>query len=121
MSSHHSTSDTASHGSVASYALGFLLSLVLTAWSFGAVMSGAVPHDLRLPAIVAFAVIQLVAQLIFFLHLGLAREQRSDLAALAFTGLILATIVSGSLWVMHNANVNMMPTGMSADMAKVKD
>ena len=36
----------AAHGSLKSYAAGFVLSLLLTALSFGAVMGGAVPHAL---------------------------------------------------------------------------
>ncbi|ESQ80695.1 cytochrome o ubiquinol oxidase subunit IV [Asticcacaulis benevestitus] len=108
------------HGSVASYTVGFVASLILTGLSFGAIMGRWVSHDMALPTLVCLAVLQLLIQLVFFLHMGTAPEQRSDLAALVFTVLILATIVAGSLWVMHNANINMMPTGMSTDSAKLK-
>jgi cytochrome o ubiquinol oxidase operon protein cyoD len=33
------------------------------------------------------------------------------------TAFLIAIIVAGSLWVMHNANVNMMPTHMSVEQA----
>jgi cytochrome o ubiquinol oxidase subunit IV len=114
-------SHKASHGSLKSYITGFGLSLVLTALSFGAVMSGLVPHDMILGAITILAIVQLLVQLMFFLHLGAAPEQRNNTVIFVLTILLIATIVAGSLWVMHNANVNMMPTQMTPDRAMSKD
>ena len=68
-----------------------------------------------------FAVAQLLVQLVFFLHMGTSPDQRSNLAIFLFTGLVIAIVVCGSLWVMHNANVNMMPTHMSANRAMSAD
>lgn len=123
MSDHmmHDSAHDAAHGSLTSYAIGFLLSLLLTAGSFGAVMSGAVPHAMILPAIVVLAVTQLLVQLILFLHLGSAPDQRSNTVIFLLTGMLIAIIVAGSLWVMHNANVNMMPMQMSVERALAKD
>lgn len=114
--SSHAEHGHAGHGSMKSYVIGFVLSLILTALSFGAVMSGALPHGAILPAIVILAVAQLVVQLFYFMHLGSASE-RDNTAIFIFTGLIIAIVVAGSLWVMHNANVNMMPTHMSTNQA----
>jgi cytochrome o ubiquinol oxidase operon protein cyoD len=97
------------------------LSLGLTALSFGVVMSGLVPGDMILPAITALAVVQLLVQLVLFLHLGTAPEQRNNTTIFILTILLIATVVGGSLWVIHNANVNMMPTGMSVDQARTWD
>ena len=109
------------HGNLATYIVGFALSLILTALSFGAVMSGLVPHGLALGAITLLAVAQLLVQLVFFLHLGAAPEQRNNTVTFILTTLLIATVVSGSLWVMHNANVNMMPTQMTPERAMAKD
>jgi cytochrome o ubiquinol oxidase operon protein cyoD len=106
--SHGAASHAASHGSWKSYIVGFVLSLVLTLASFGAIMSGKLPHGAILPAIVVLAVAQLVVQLVYFLHMGTAPDQRSNLAIFLFTGLIIAIVVCGSLWVLHNMNENMM-------------
>jgi cytochrome o ubiquinol oxidase operon protein cyoD len=35
--------------------------------------------------------------------------------------LLIAIIVAGSLWVIHNANVNMMPTQISIERALARD
>lgn len=104
---HHDAAH-ADHGSTKSYLIGFALSVVLTLASFGVVMSGLVPHDLMMPGIIVFGVAQLVVQLVCFLHMGTSPSQRSNLAIMLFTLLILAIVVVGSLWVLHNMNVNMM-------------
>ena len=99
----------ASRSPLRSYIGGFLLSLLLTALSFGVVMAGRVPPGLALDAISLLAVAQLVVQLVFFLHLGASPEQRHNTVIFILTALLITTVVSGSLWVMHNADVNMMP------------
>jgi cytochrome o ubiquinol oxidase operon protein cyoD len=108
---------SASHGSIKSYAIGFILSLILTLASFGAVMTGMVAHSMRLDAIVALAVVQLLVQLVYFLHMGSAPDQRHNTAIFVCTALLIVIVVAGSLWVMHNANVNMMPMDMSTERA----
>jgi cytochrome o ubiquinol oxidase subunit IV len=118
--SHHATHE-ASHGSLATYAIGFILALGLTALSFGAIMAGVLSRDMMLPAITVLAVVQLLVQLVFFLHLGTAPEQRNNTVTFMLTVLLIATVVAGSLWVMHNANINMMPTQMSIERVRAKD
>lgn len=114
MSANHSSHDAhhgdthADHGTTGSYLFGFVLSVVLTLASFGVVMSGKVPHHLMMPGIIVFGVAQLVVQLKYFLHMGTSPSQRNNLAIMLFTLLILAIVVVGSLWVLHNMNVNMM-------------
>ncbi len=111
----------ASHGTLASYTIGFIACLVLTGMSFGAVMSGMIPHNRILPTIVVLAVVQLIVQLVLFLHLGSAPDQRNNTVIFVLTGMLIAIIVAGSLWVMHNANTNMMPKQMSLERARAKD
>ncbi|HXO99739.1 MAG TPA: cytochrome o ubiquinol oxidase subunit IV [Luteibacter sp.] len=109
------------HGSMRSYVAGFILSVALTLASFGAVMSGVLPSQVRLPLIVVLCVAQLFVQLVYFLHLGSARSQRANTAIFACTTFLIAIVVAGSLWVMHNANVNMMPMPMSVHQAMMHE
>jgi cytochrome o ubiquinol oxidase subunit IV len=102
------------HGSLKSYTVGFALSLILTVLSFGCVMSGAVPQHLVVPGIVVFCVVQLLVQLVFFLHMGTAPEQRDNLSIGVFSLLIIAIVVVGSVWVMHNMNIHMMQPAMQS-------
>ena len=64
-----------SHATLKGYIIGLLLCLVLTGASFGVVMGGWVPQPLRLTAIVVLCVVQLVAQLVLFLHIGAGRSE----------------------------------------------
>ena len=97
----------ASHGSLKSYLIGFGLSVALTLVSFGLVMGDA-PRAIALPGIIVACVLQLLVQLVFFLHLGTSESQRENMAAFLFTVLVIAIVVGGSLWVLHNMNANMM-------------
>ena len=105
------------HGNLKSYVVGFVLSLVLTFASFGTVMTPLVPHASRLATIVILCVAQLFVQLVYFLHMGTAKSQRQNTGIFACTTLLIVIVVAGSLWVMHNANVNMMPMSMSIQSA----
>jgi len=102
-------SHDAAHGSLRSHLIGYALSLVLTFLSFGAVMGRVLTPRAGLALIVALCVTQLLVQLVFFLHLGPRKGQRGNTAIFACTVFLMSTMVSGSLWVMHNANLNMMP------------
>lgn len=126
MSKSHSHSlDTighgAAHGSMASYMVGLVLSLLLTLASFGAVMANVFPRDVGLLVIVVLCVAQLVVQLVWFLHIGTARDRRSNTGIFICTAFLIVVIVGLSLWVMHNANANMMPTQMSVERAMAHD
>ena len=103
---HHS--HDASHGSYKSYAIGFILSVILTVIPFGLVMYPSLPKDMTILVVVAFAVIQVVVHLFYFLHLDSSREQRWNVSAFLFTGLVIVLLVGLSLWIMFNIHTSMM-------------
>lgn len=106
---HSDLHDTgADHGSVKSYIFGFILSVVLTALSFAAVISHAFPSGTEVPVLAILALIQVVVHLTFFLHMNGSSAQRWNVLAFAFTVLIAAIVIIGSLWIMHNVAINMM-------------
>ena len=107
MSSADSSFAGASRGSAKSYALGFCLSLVLTAISFASVMTGALPRSTVLPMILAMAVLQIVVQLVCFLHMNTTSESGWNVLALAFTAVITMILVFGSVWIMQHLDHNM--------------
>ncbi|WER50265.1 cytochrome o ubiquinol oxidase subunit IV [Cupriavidus sp. WKF15] len=113
--------EAVTHGSVRSYTVGLLLSVALTVASFSAVMTGTLQTHVAIALIVGLCVAQLLVQLIYFLHLGTGPGQRGNSAIFACTAFLIAIVVAGSLWVMHNANINMMPTDMSIERARAKD
>jgi cytochrome o ubiquinol oxidase operon protein cyoD len=103
------------HGDVRSYLIGFVLAALLTAIPFGLVMSGSLPNGTAGPVCMAFAAVQIVVHLIYFLHMNPKSSQSWNGAALVFTLIILLILMVGTLWVMHNMNMNMMPGMMSAE------
>ncbi len=112
---------SSAHGSLKGYVIGMILSLLLTLASFGAVMTNVIPRSFGLMAIVVLCVAQLLVQLVYFLHIGTARDQRSNTGIFICTAFLITVVVGLSLWVMHNANVNMMPTQMSVQRAMAHD
>ena len=96
---------------------GFALSVVLTAIPFWLVMAGVFASPLVTAVLVmAIGAIQIVVHMVFFLHMNPRSEGGWTMMALIFTIIIVAIALSGSLWVMHHLNTNMMP--MSPEMMK---
>lgn len=106
----HSTHDHAgaSHGSVKSYLIGFILSIILTVIPFGMVMTGSATGGALLAVVLGCAVVQILVHLVYFLHLNTSSEQSWNLVAIVFTALIIAIVVVGSIWIMWNTHHNMM-------------
>ncbi len=58
--------------------------------------------------IVALALLQALAQLVFFLHLGGDSTSHWDLIVFFFMALVTLILVFGSLWIMYSLNGRMM-------------
>ncbi len=105
------------HISLRGYLTGFVLSVILTAIPFWLVMSNVISdHIITALVIMAFAGVQIIVHMIFFLHMGPKVEGGWSMMALMFTLIVLVIALSGSLWVMYHLNANMMP--MSAQDAQ---
>ncbi|MEW6645463.1 MAG: cytochrome o ubiquinol oxidase subunit IV [Pseudomonadota bacterium] len=106
----HHGDDGHDHGSLRSYLIGFGLSVVLTAIPFWLVMTNALGNtNLTVLAVMAFAVVQIVVHMVYFLHMNARSEGGWTMMALIFTLIIVVIALSGSLWVMYHLNTNMMP------------
>ncbi len=98
----------ASSGSFGTYATGFILSILLTLMAFFLVMSGWLPHAAVWVGIISAAILQILVQLHYFLHLDTSSASSWNVMALLLTVLIMAILVGGSIWVMHSLNARMM-------------
>ncbi|MFI8482883.1 cytochrome o ubiquinol oxidase subunit IV [Pseudomonas sp. NPDC078700] len=98
-----------SHGSVRSYAIGFILSVILTVIPFAMVMSGHFSRNTALTAMVVLGVVQVLVHLVCFLHMNTSSEGRWNLLAFLFTILIIVMLVGLAIWIMVNADQLMMP------------
>lgn len=90
------------------YLLGFTLCLVLTTVPFVLVMHGRASQNTLLAVIFSAAILQILVQMRFFLHLDASPEQRWTLMSLLYTLLIVGILVGGSLWIMHSTGAHMM-------------
>ena len=107
--------DSGYHATVKGYVVGFLLSVLLTAIPFWLVMGNALPSP-RVTAFVvlAFAAVQMVVHMVYFLHMNAKAEGGWSLLALVFTVGLVAIMLAGSIWVMYHLNSNMMPMAPEA-------
>ena len=107
--SHTSIDSTgASRGTLASYGIGFIFSVTLTAIAFWITMNGTPSHAIILTTIFGAAIAQILVHLHYFLHLNNASAARWNVLALVFTILIMVLFVGGSLWIMYSLNYRMM-------------
>ena len=109
------------HGSRRSYLIGFALSALLTAVPFWLVMAGIL-HDVQATVltVIALAFVQIVVHTIFFLHVNTRSEGGWTLMTLMFAAVMVAIVISGSLWIMYHLNSNMMPMAPGGHAGHVK-
>ena len=98
------------HATLGGYVVGFVLAVILTAIPFWIVMSRAIESSgYTIVVILAFAAVQIVVHMVYFLHMTPKAEGGWSMMALAFTIILVVITLSGSLWVMFHLNSNMMP------------
>lgn len=89
-----------------SYVIGFILSVATTLLAYFVVVNHMVPKDMIVYAVLGIAVIQLIVQMTFFLHLGHGSKWKA--ATFYFTLLVVLIVVVGTIWIMNNLDYNMM-------------
>ena len=89
-----------------SYVVGFVLSILTTLAAYFVVVNHLWPMEIRVYIILGIAVLQLVVQSVFFLHIG--RGSHWKLVTYLFAILVVLIVVVGTLWIMHNLDYNMM-------------
>jgi cytochrome o ubiquinol oxidase subunit IV len=113
---HHDDDGGIPHATLRGYLTGFVLSVILTAIPFWLVMDKVFSDNkTTLVIVLAFAAVQIVVHMIYFLHLNTSSEGGWNMLALIFTMVLVVIALSGSLWVMYHMGVNMMPAN-PADM-----
>lgn len=105
-----------SRGTLRSYTIGFLLSVVLTLIPFYIVINELMAGWALALTLLGFAVGQLLVQLLFFIHLGQESKPRWNLLMFLSMLVVLLIVVGGSLWIMKNLNYHMMPHDMEQQL-----
>ena len=99
------------------YLTGFVLAVILTAIAFSLVMGKVIANSSTTGfVLLGLAAVQIVVHVVYFLHMNTKTEQGWSMLALLFTFMLLAIMLSGSIWVMYHLNHNMMPGMMNQIM-----
>jgi len=106
----HAHGDGEAHGTFRSYMTGFILSVILTAIPFWLVMANVIKGSVETSIVImAFAAVQIVVHMIYFLHMNTRMQGGWTFMALAFTLTLVVITLTGSIWVMYHLDTNMMP------------
>lgn len=101
------------HATVRGYVTGFILSVILTAIPFWLIMGKVIANPGTAAAVIlAFAAVQILVHMVYFLHMNTKSEGGWNMLALIFTLVLVVITLAGSMWVMHHMNANMMPASM---------
>jgi cytochrome o ubiquinol oxidase subunit IV len=91
-----------------SYLIGGGLSAVLTGAAFAIVGLGLLSGLTAMVVLAVLAVLQIVVHFRFFMHIDLQKSHRDDLQLILFTGMILAIMVAGTIWILFSQWDRMM-------------
>ena len=91
------------------YLIGLVFCVALTLIAFYVAMNPSSSLPITIAVIYLAATAQFFIQVICFLRLNFkTRQGKINIAAFAYTGLILLCILAGSLWIMFNLHYNML-------------
>lgn len=93
------------HGSLKSYVIGYVLSLILTIIPIVFVLNDIVEGTAAVVLLFVTAILQFFVQLFFFMHLREESKPRWNLMTLLLGLMIVLIIVVGSIWIMLNNQV----------------
>jgi cytochrome o ubiquinol oxidase operon protein cyoD len=96
------------HGNLKGYLIGLILSLILTGASFALAAIGLARGSGLVFTLIALGIIQAIAQILFFLHVGQEAKPHLETLIFSFMVLVLLVIVSGTLWIMFDLNNRVM-------------
>lgn len=96
---------------IKNYVIGLVLAFLLTLASFWAAQTDLVYAPAVPVLLAALAIGQMGVHLVFFLHISSGPEDTNNVLALAFGVFVVGLVVLGSMMIVHNLNVNMMPHG----------
>lgn len=101
------------YGTLRSYVIGFILSLVCTAISYYLVRNHVIAGTALLATILGFGVLQMIIQITFFLHLGRGPKPNWNFFFFAATVGIILVVVGGSILIINNLHYNMSPADIT--------
>lgn len=114
----HTTPASNEHGSTSSYVIGFVLSLILTVIPYVLVTRQILTGSTLLLTILGFAILQMIVQVFFFLHLGRGPKPLYNTVFFVATVSFIILIVGASILIMNNLYRNMSPAEVTTRLAQ---
>ncbi|MHC5306419.1 cytochrome o ubiquinol oxidase subunit IV [Bartonella sp. LJL80] len=106
-----SAHDEAHGASTGKYMVGFILAVILTLASFIPVMQGMLDNwavSTKVIYLIGMALIQIVVQIVFFLHLNQGPDAKWNVGSMWFAAVCVFVIIGGTWWAISHLNYNMM-------------
>lgn len=103
------------------YITGFVFSVALTLLAYFLVVQNTMSRATLIGAVLALGIVQLLVQLVFFLHLDKEPRPRWNLTSFLFAVLVVVIIGFGSIWIMNNLHYNMSHHGKDIDDYIIQD
>ena len=97
------------HRAVKHYVMGFILSIILTLSSYILVVERLLSYWPLISAIGGLAILQMIIQLFYFVHLDTESKPRWNLLSFLFMAMVVVLLVFGSLWIMISLDERVMP------------
>ena len=116
----HKIDSKSEQASFLSYGLGYIFSIILTLAAYLLVVNKLATGSFLISAVIVLAIVQLVVQLKYFLHIGFNSQSRSSLFIFFFMLLVVFILVGGTLWIMKNLNHSMQSPSQT-DSFIIKD
>lgn len=98
------------HGTFISYVIGYLLSAALTFVAYYWVDNQTMTGKTLLMAIIGLGLLQMLVQIVFFLHLGRGPKPLYNIAFFVSTVGVILIVVGGSIVIIDNLHKNMLPS-----------
>ncbi len=98
----HDVASNMNHGTLKSYVIGFVLSIILTLVAYYFVLYRILLGWPLAFTLCGFGILQALVQLIFFIHLDKEAKPRWNFIAFLFMVMVIVILVGGSLWIMYH-------------------
>lgn len=113
-----SQSPNPEHGTMQSYVIGFVLSIIFTLIPYYLVVNKTFAGSGLQSVVLGFAVLQMLVQIFFFLHLGRGPKPFYNVVFFASTVGIILVVIGGSVFIMNNLHYNMSPEAVTKKLSQ---
>lgn len=106
------------HGTIKSYVVGFILSLIFTIIPYYLVVNKVLSGNTLWVVILGIGVLQMFIQIFFFLHLGRGPKPLYNIVFFFLTAGTIIIVVTASIFIMNNLYHNMTPDQVTLKLAQ---